>query len=308
MKNDFNQVKTTLISIFTMSNEFEKSAKMLINLAFEEDLHDGIDITSEALLDRSETGEARIIAREDGIVCGLKLVPFIVQKFASGLEYRSLCSDGEFVSKDTPILKLSGQAIDLLKIERTILNFLGRLSGIATLTHRFVDLANDSNAKVFDTRKTTPGWRRLEKYAVKCGGGENHRMGLFDAVLIKDNHLAMLDSSEQGWLPRVELALKKIRQSSPDVTVQIEVDNLEQLKALLPLHPDIILLDNMTNAQLSEAVRLRGDHRIEMEASGGVRLSTVAEIAATGVERISVGALTHSAVNFDFGMDWMEKM
>ena len=209
---------------------------------------------STSLLKRCWTdrkpGEARIIAREDGIVCGLKLVPFIVQKFASGLEYRSLCSDGEFVSKDTPILKLSGQAIDLLKIERTILNFswtVVRNCDTYTSIRRF---SKRLNAKVFDTRKTTPGWRRLEKYAVKCGGGENHRMGLFDAVLIKDNHLAMLDSSEQGWLPRVELALKKIRQSSPDVTVQIEVDNLEQLKALLPLHPDIILLDNMTNAQL----------------------------------------------------------
>jgi len=291
-----------------MSNELEKSAKVLIDLAYEEDLHDGTDITSETLLDRSEMGEARVIAREDGIVCGLKLVPLIFQKFAMGLEYELLSSDGEFVSKDSQILRVSGQAIDLLKIERTILNFLGRLSGIATLTHRFVKLTNASRAKVFDTRKTTPGWRRLEKYAVKCGGGENHRMGLFDAVLIKDNHLAMLDSSEQGWLPRVKSAFKKIRQTSPAVTVQIEVDNLEQLKSLLPLHPDIILLDNMTNAQLTEAVRMRGDHRIELEASGGVRLSTVAEIATTGVERISVGALTHSAVNFDFGMDWIEKM
>ncbi len=291
-----------------MLNELEKSARILIDLAYEEDLHDGSDITSETLLDRSETGEARIVAREDGIVCGLKLVPLIVQKFASGLEYEFLATDGDVVSKDTRILKISGPAIDLLKTERTILNFLGRLSGIATLTHRFVKLTQASKAKVFDTRKTTPGWRQLEKYAVKCGGGENHRMGLFDAVLIKDNHLAMLDSSEQGWLPRVESAFKKIRQTSPTVTLQIEVDNLNQFKSLLPLHPDIILLDNMTNAQLSEAVRMRGDRRIELEASGGVRLSTVAEIAATGVERISVGALTHSAVNFDFGMDWMEEM
>lgn len=291
-----------------MLNELEKSARILIDLAYEEDLHDGSDITSETLLDRSETGEARIVAREDGIVCGLKLVPLIVQKFASGLEYEFLATDGDVVSKDTQILKISGPAIDLLKTERTILNFLGRLSGIATLTHRFVKLTQASKAKVFDTRKTTPGWRQLEKYAVKCGGGENHRMGLFDAVLIKDNHLAMLDSSEQGWLPRVESAFKKIRQTSPTVTLQIEVDNLNQFKSLLPLHPDIILLDNMTNAQLSEAVRMRGDRRIELEASGGVRLSTVAEIAATGVERISVGALTHSAVNFDFGMDWMEEM
>jgi len=291
-----------------MLNELEKSARILIDLAYEEDLHDGSDITSETLLDRSETGEARIVAREDGIVCGLKLVPLIVQKFASGLEYEFLATDGDVVSKDTQILKISGPAIDLLKTERTILNFLGRLSGIATLTHRFVKLTQASKAKVFDTRKTTPGWRQLEKYAVKCGGGENHRMGLFDAVLIKDNHLAMLDSSEQGWLPRVESAFKKIRQTSPTVTLQIEVDNLNQFKSLLPLHPDIILLDNMTNAQLSEAVRMRGDHRIELEASGGVRLSTVAEIAATGVERISVGALTHSAVNFDFGMDWMEEV
>ena len=291
-----------------MLNELEKSARILIDLAYEEDLHDGSDITSETLLDRSETGEARIVAREDGIVCGLKLVPLIVQKFASGLEYEFLATDGDVVSKDTQILKISGPAIDLLKTERTILNFLGRLSGIATLTHRFVKLTQASKAKVFDTRKTTPGWRQLEKYAVKCGGGENHRMGLFDAVLIKDNHLAMLDSSEQGWLPRVESAFKKIRQTSPTVTLQIEVDNLNQFKSLLPLHPDIILLDNMTNAQLSEAVRMRGDRRIELEASGGVRLSTVAEIAATGVERISVGALTHSAVNFDFGMDWMEEV
>lgn len=287
-------------------DEIEKSAAKLIDMAFEEDLGAGIDITSESLLNSTERGSAQVVARESGIVCGLRIVPQIVKKFMADGEYVCFLSDGDGVQPKSSVMEISGSAIELLKIERTLLNFLGRLSGIATLTHRFVELTNDSNAKVFDTRKTTPGWRHLEKYAVKCGGGENHRMGLHDAVLIKDNHLAMADSSEEGWLSRVTFAIEKIRRTQPQVTVQVEVDTLEQLTLILPLNPDIILLDNMTNEQLRNAVAMRGNRKVELEASGGVRLETVAGIAATGIERISVGALTHSAINFDFGMDWNE--
>lgn len=284
--------------------KLEESAAKLIAMAFEEDLDAGVDITSESLLNSTERGSAQVVARESGIVCGLWIVPQIVQKFMTDGEFTCFLSDGDCVQPKSSVLEISGSAIELLKVERTLLNFLGRLSGIATLTNRFVELTKDSKAKIFDTRKTTPGWRHLEKYAVKCGGGVNHRMGLHDAVLIKDNHLAMADSSEEGWLSRVKFAIEKIRSTQPQVTVQVEVDTLEQLTQILPLKPDIILLDNMTNDQLRNAVAMRSDQKVELEASGGVKLETVSEIAATGIERISVGALTHSAINFDFGMDW----
>jgi nicotinate-nucleotide pyrophosphorylase (carboxylating) len=198
-----------------------------------------------------------------------------------------------------------------LTAERLVLNLLGRLCGIATLTQRFVACVAGTRARIYDTRKTTPGWRRLEKYAVRCGGGTNHRTGLFDAVLIKDNHLAQAAHQGISAADAVRRARRFLAACGPSRTadiVEVEVDTLEQLDAVLPQQPDIILLDNMSCAQLREAVRRRDASgvAVELEASGGVRLSTVREIAETGIERISVGALTHSATTLDVGLDWDE--
>ena len=205
----------------------------------------------------------------------------------------------------------------MLQVERPMLNLLGRLSGIATLTREFVEAAAGTKARIYDTRKTTPGWRRLEKYAVGCGGGWNHRTGLFDAVLIKDNHLALgagSADSEAGYTPAeaVVRARRFIEEQAPaparqEMIIEVEVDTLDQLDEVLLAEPDIVLLDNMGAAELREAVRRRDarNPRVELEASGGVSLETVRAIASTGVERISVGALTHSALCLDIGLDWL---
>jgi nicotinate-nucleotide pyrophosphorylase (carboxylating) len=204
-----------------------------------------------------------------------------------------------------------------LTAERLVLNLLGRLSGIATLTRKYVDAVAGTQSRIYDTRKTTPGWRRLEKYAVRCGGGCNHRTGLFDAVLIKDNHLAVgkeATDSTARYTPAeaVARARRFIEEQAPEpaqgpMIVEVEVDTLEQLDEVLAAGPDLVLLDNMTPAQLREAVRHRDARNptVELEASGGVRLETVRQIAQSGVDRISVGALTHAAVWLDFGLDWL---
>jgi len=200
----------------------------------------------------------------------------------------------------------------LLAAERILLNLLGRLSGVATLTRQYVDLAAHTKARIYDTRKTTPGWRRLEKYAVRCGGGWNHRGGLNKAVLIKDNHLALgAQASDHATRFTPAEAVVRARRFADergdlDMLIEVEVDTLDQFDAVLPARPDIVLLDNMGAAQLREAVGRRNafDPAIELEASGGVNLATVQAIAESGVERISVGALTHSAVALDFGLDW----
>ena len=217
--------------------------------------------------------------------------------------------DGDVVTAGQCLAELRGDVRDLLTAERLLLNFIGRLSGIASLTRTYVDAVQGTTARIYDTRKTTPGWRRLEKYAVRCGGGQNHRTGLFDAVLIKDNHLALA-----GVLPGE--AVRRARQFLKDtlpadlhaesMIVEIEVDTLEQLDDALPASPDIVLLDNMSLDQLCEAVAKRNtvNPSVQLEASGGVTLKTVRGIAETGVDRISVGALTHSAVSLDVGLDW----
>jgi nicotinate-nucleotide pyrophosphorylase (carboxylating) len=208
---------------------------------------------------------------------------------------------------------LRGDARDVLTCERTILNFLGRLCGIATWTKLHVDLIEGLPARLYDTRKTTPGWRRLEKYAVHCGGGHNHRSGLYDAILIKDNHLAC-HHRLTGHSLCPSQALELVRQAlanqpgvPEDIMVEIEVDSLEQLTDALPSGPDIVLLDNMSVEQLRQAVQLRNqlNPAVQLEASGGVSRKTLREIAETGVDRISMGSLTHSAINLDLGLDWV---
>lgn len=284
----------------------------VLRLALDEDLGLAGDCTTMALVADDVPGRADVAARQPGVVAGLPGVAKTLSLVDSRLRWSPHIEDGKRVEKGTCLGTIEGPARGLLGAERILLNLLGRLSGIATLTRQYVDLMAGTNAHIYDTRKTTPGWRRLEKYAVRCGGGRNHRGGLDEAVLIKDNHLAFgAQSIDRAKRFTPAEAVVKARQYAerrgvPDMVIEVEVDTLDQLDAVLPVRPDIVLLDNMTPDQLREAVARRNavDRRIELEASGGVNLATVRAIAESGVDRISVGALTHSAVSLDFGLDW----
>jgi len=286
--------------------------EQLVRLAIREDLGRGMDLTTIAVVPPGLPARAHIIARQPGVVAGGDLLPWIEQTLQASIELSLHISDGTEFEKGACLATLNGDARDVLTCERTFLNFLGRLCGIASWTAEHVRLIADFPARLYDTRKTTPGWRRLEKYAVACGGGRNHRLGLYDAVLIKDNHLAcharltgrLLSPSEAIRHARAFLAEQPDAPS--DAIVEIEVDSLEQLNDALPANPDIVLLDNMSTDQLRDAVgrRNRVNASVQLEASGGVRLNTLRAIAETGVDRISVGALTHSAINLDLGLDW----
>ncbi len=286
--------------------------EQLVRLAIREDLGRGMDLTTIAVVPMGLPAIARIVARVPGRGAGLNLIHWIEQTLQANIKVTLHCSDGESFERGACLATLSGDARDVLTCERTILNFLGRLCGIASWTAQHVQQIADLPTRLYDTRKTTPGWRRLEKYAVICGGGHNHRLGLNDAILIKDNHLAC-HARLTGKLLRPSEAIFNARQflaqqpdAPSDAIVEIEVDSLEQLEDALFAAPDIILLDNMTLMQLTQAVVLRDrlNPGVELEASGGVRLETLRAIAQTGVDRISVGALTHSAVNLDLGLDW----
>jgi nicotinate-nucleotide pyrophosphorylase (carboxylating) len=285
----------------------------LIRLAIREDLDRGMDITTMALVPADLRGSASLIARKPGIIAGIDLVEAMLQEMDTGIEWAQLVGDGQEVQAGQNLANLTGEARELLTCERTILNFICRLSGVATLTRQYVDAVQGTDARVYDTRKTTPGWRRLDKYAVRCGGGHNHRRGLYDGILIKDNHLACraivedqsFDPGTAVQLARTFIASGGIRFDHPPM-IEIEIDRIEQLESALAAAPDIVLLDNMSNTQLSECVGVRDRKapHVELEASGGVNLKTIAGIAATGVDRISVGAITHSAPILDIALDW----
>ena len=299
-------------------NDFIASeCKRLVECAIAEDQAKVGDLTSAALIPEAATGSAAVVARNAGVVAGLSAMPVLLETVDAKLEWVQLVGDGAAIRSGDTMGVVSGPVRSLLGAERLLLNLLGRLSGVATLTSQYVAAVAGTKASIYDTRKTTLGWRYLEKYAVKLGGGWNHRTGLFDAVLIKDNHLAFGSSGDQ-WhtffspADAVQAAKKFITKfmehTSPSdpVLIEIEVDNLEQLAEVLPAKPDIVLLDNMPPDWLRRAVRMRNetDSAVQLEASGGVNLQTVHAIAESGVERISVGALTHSAIQLDFGLDW----
>ncbi len=285
----------------------------LVRLALREDLDRSMDITTMAIVPAGLRGSASLIARRPGIVAGIDLIEAMLQEMDVQIEWSQLVGDGQEVQAGQNLANLSGEARELLTCERTILNFVCRLSGIATLTRHYVDAVQGTKARVYDTRKTTPGWRRIEKYAVRCGGGHNHRLGLHDGILIKDNHLEcravvegkLLDPATAVQLARTFVASGGVKFDTPPM-IEIEIDRREQLESALSAAPDIVLLDNMSNAELSEcvAIRDRTAPNVELEASGGVNLRTIAGIAGTGVDRISVGALTHSAPILDIGLDW----
>lgn len=229
----------------------------------------------------------------------------VFAKVDGSVEFCPLMEDGSQLKPDQAIARVSGLMSSILVSERTALNFLQHLSGIATRARQYVNAIAGLPCKILDTRKTLPGWRLLEKYAVRCGGGHNHRFGLYDAVLVKDNHLAALQIAD--CTSKIEEAIRRVRTAAPRVIVEIEVDTLEQLDAALSCRPDVILLDNMTLDQLRVAVRRRNAAApgVLLEASGGVTLAAVRAIAETGVDRISVGDITHSAQALDIGLDYL---
>ncbi len=293
----------------------------LLELARDEDLGPAglhhADITSAACFLGGAAGgpptEARVVARRNGIIAGLAAIPDILRAFPGALKAEVLASDGDPVTPGQTLARISGPREHILAVERTLLNLIGRLSGIATRTAIFqMTIPASCPARLLDTRKTTPGLRVLEKYAVRCGGGLCHRLGLHDAVLIKDNHIAGIEPAALG--PWVAAAATRARSLRHDLAfVEVEVDSLEQLSAILAsqqhappaAHVDFILLDNMDPATMARAVALRNTHapRILLEASGGVTLDSIEAIARSGVDRISVGGLTHSAVQLDVALD-----
>jgi len=307
----------------------------LLRLAIREDSAEQGDWTTAALVPEGALGRADVVVREPGVIAGLPAAKVALEMIDARLRWLPRKEDGESVGPGQSVARVEGPARGLLTAERPVLNLLGRLSGIATLTKKYVEAVAGTNARIYDTRKTTPGWRRLEKYAVRCGGGCNHRTGLFDAVLIKDNHLALgaesagSDGARQHskhdptassrcsaarYTPAeaVARARRFVQQHASGAAqsrmiIEIEADTLEQLEQVLPAGPDIVLLDNMSPAELRKAVQCRntGNPVVELEASGGVSLETVREIASSGVDRISVGALTHSAVSLDVALDWL---
>ena len=274
----------------------KKETKALVTAALKEDdaKH---DITTAATVVSDRRARCRLVARQTGVISGLALAREAFEQLDKAVTIRADHEDGARVKPQTPVMFLSGHARGLLSAERVALNFVQRLSGIATLTARFVEAIVGTGAHILDTRKTTPGWRRLEKYAVRCGGGLNHRMYLSSGVLIKDNHLAAVDGD-------IALAVKRARAVAPEgIKVEVECDRLDQVRAAIDAGADIIMLDNMGLADLRQAVQLV-DGRAVTEASGGVNLDTVRAIAETGVNWISVGALTHSAPALDLALDF----
>ncbi len=268
----------------------------LIKRAIAEDLAGGEDITSVATISGTSQIVADFVARKSGVIAGIDMARGVLEEV--GLRDIAIyVNDGEKVSEGKVLLTVRGDTRAILLAERTALNFLGHLSGIATLTRAWVDAVEGTGCKVRDTRKTTPGMRLLEKAAVVAGGGTNHRLSLSDASLIKDNHIAAAGS--------VTAAFTKVREKYPHLEIEIEVDTLAQLREVLPLKPDLILLDNMTVEECKEAVSITNGIA-KLEASGGLSIENAQAYARTGVQYLAVGALTHSAPNFDIGLDFRE--
>ena len=276
--------------------ESSRESRALIVQALEEDLGPNrFDATTMALASEAQ-GTAQLRTREPCRVAGVELAREVFHHVDEQVAVEIVLPDGSDAQPGDTLLTVSGTVTSILTAERTALNFLQRLCGVATLTRRFVEAANQPEVALLDTRKTTPGWRALEKAAVRSGGGTNHRMGLYDAIMIKDNHVALWGGGT------IADAVCTARARFPELKIEVEVDTLEQLEAVLPAEPDWVLLDNMTPETLQEAVKLC-DGRCQTEASGGITLETIGAIAATGVDAVSVGALTHAAVAIDLGLD-----
>jgi nicotinate-nucleotide pyrophosphorylase (carboxylating) len=278
-----------------MDEDFRRICMEAVQRALDEDLQSSGDITSRALIPLAARGRGRIVLRESGVVAGLPLASMVFRLLDTKMNILPMANDGDHLPAASEVAVVEGPTLTILEGERTALNFLQRLSGIATLTARFVAEAAPHGAIILDTRKTTPGQRGLEKYAVRAGGGRNHRFGLYDAILIKDNHVAAVGGTGRA----VELA----RQAAGEgVSVEVEVQRLQDLEEAIQAGADVIMLDNMSTAEVKEAVLSAGG-RVKLEVSGGISLENVAAYAATGVDFISVGALTHSARALDIALD-----
>jgi nicotinate-nucleotide pyrophosphorylase (carboxylating) len=273
--------------------------RQAVRAALAEDLGGG-DVTTLATVPANARSVAHMNAREPLAVAGIQFAELAFKQLSPDIKIEKLVRDGQKVAAGKTLLKISGSSRAILSAERVALNFIQRLSGVATATAQFADLVKGTRARILDTRKTTPGWRRFEKYAVACGGGKNHRIGLFDMVLIKDNHLVALHNEKPN---AIAAAVARARKKFPKLKVEVEADTLEQVAQAAAAGADIILLDNMPPSILRQAVKIiRG--RAQTEASGGVNLKTVRAIAQTGVDFISVGAITHSARAVDIGLDF----
>ncbi len=275
---------------------------LLIDMAIKEDIGGG-DVTTDSLVPEWQTARGEVMAKEPGIVAGLPVANRVYKRIDKKVSFNARVEEGARVLPGRVLAEVSGPARSILCGERVALNFIQRLSGIATLTSQFVERIRDYHAKIYDTRKTVPGWRSLEKYAVRVGGGQNHRMGLYDQILIKDNHLRALEAG-QALAKGVRLAREKAPQW---MLIEVEVKTLEELEEAIAANPDIILLDNMTLDMIARAVKsirqTKPLHPPMVEVSGGVSLENVEAIAKTGVDRISVGALTHSAKALDISLE-----
>jgi len=276
-----------------LTNEIE----LLIDLALREDLGENGDVTSNCILNSDDEGQASIIVKKDGIIAGLPIAEWVFKKVNPGLKVENRVEEGSKVQRDEEVVRIIGPLAGILTAERTGLNFLQRLSGIATLTAEFVRKVAGTKVRILDTRKTTPGFRVLEKYAVRAGGGGNHRFGLYDMVLIKENHIA----AAGGIASAVEQTRENMKKRDLNLKIEVEVRNLSEVEQVLNLAVDRLMLDNMSSQKIREAVK-SANGKVELEVSGGVTLETVREIAETGVNYISVGALTHSAPSLDLSL------
>ncbi len=275
-------------------------SQALIDLALAEDIGPG-DVTSLYFIPADRKARAFVAVRKDGVVSGVNVAARVFATVDPELKVEILIKDGSKVAAGALLIRVEGSARSILTAERTALNFLQRLSGVATLASTYVEAVKGTNVRILDTRKTTPGFRSLEKKAIVDGGGTNHRIGLYDRAMVKDNHLVA-----EGGLPAIQAAIYKLKKERPGVEVELEADNLDQVKAFLAMDSvDYILLDNMGPEKLREAVAARGEnHKPLLEASGGVTLQSLKEIARTGIDFISVGAITHSAPALDIGLDF----
>jgi nicotinate-nucleotide pyrophosphorylase (carboxylating) len=276
----------------------EKQVEAIIEIALEEDAGQG-DVTSEALIPTDLTGKATILVKEKGVLAGIDIARRVFQYIDPMLQVEVLIKDGSPIKPGDIAATIDGSVISILEAERTALNFLQRLSGIASLTAAYVDRVKGTEAKIYDTRKTTPGIRLLEKYAVRMGGGQNHRMHLAEAVLIKDNHIAALRAMGMN----LSEIVAKARENAPEgITIEIEVTSVKEAEEAIQAGADIIMLDNMSAADMKQAVE-KGAGRVKFEASGNITLGNVREAAMTGVDMISIGALTHSYKALDISLE-----
>jgi nicotinate-nucleotide pyrophosphorylase (carboxylating) len=281
-----------------MDDKWIKSVEPIVDLALAEDLDKG-DITTEVVIPSDIQGKAHLVARENGIVAGLKVAESVFNKVDANLKYSSLVSDGDAIHPGDRIAEIAGPVASILQAERTALNFLQRLSGIATETAKYVAEISGTNAYITDTRKTTPGLRILEKYAVKVGGGYNHRQNLGDGVLIKDNHLAVIRCNGI----KIEEVIQKVKEKiERGMKIEVEVESLDDFKVAMSSGADVIMLDNMEIEEMKEATKMASG-RVKIEASGNITIQNVGDVAKTGVDYISIGSLTHSVKALDISLE-----